>query len=90
MAEIADKAVEIAAATTAADLPDKAVTVAEVDTAAAIADRAAEIAADLPDKAAVDKAAVTATEDLHILRARDNLHRKEAVINDITKKSQVP
>jgi len=72
-AEIADKAAATVAATTAADLRDKA---------AIIADRkAAETAADLPDKAA------TATEDPHSLHVRVNLHRKEAVSNDIPEKS---
>ena len=73
-----DKAAEIAAVTTAADLPGKAVEIA-----------AATIAADLPGKAA-DKAAETATEDLRMLPVKDNLHRKEAAINDIPKKSKVP
>jgi len=34
-----------------------------------------------------DKAAATATEGRHTIHARDNLHRKEAVINDIPEKS---
>ena len=82
----------------AAEIADLAATIADtavtVDRAAAtevlavtIADRVEteDLAAEIADRAA--EALLDAAEDLRIIHVRINLHRKEAVINDIPKKS---
>ena len=79
------------AAIAEAEAADRAVTTAEDRKAAEIAAGKAAIIADRRDKAAeiaADKAA--SAEDLLTNRVRNNLHRKEAETDDITKKSQVP
>jgi len=86
--EVTD-AVVMAAETVA----DKAATTAADPAAAETADRAATIAADpAVAETVADKAVTTAdrkavAEDLRIIHVPHNLHRKEAEVNDIPKKS---